>query len=161
MLHMATPTLITAGSSGGKTYQDWLAHTATIAPGTANGSEYPGPSDRIARVTNISEAGVMWGSSDYYEYTYDSAYNRIIQHAMATITDFYDYAVNKEVVVSSISLGAYTEFQPFYKNNYTSYAYGEFGACYLQYLLYWTPDGAKKINARASSIVNYTAPGWA
>lgn len=159
MLHMAAPTLLASADS--KSYDAWLIHIASLTTNVSTGSAYPSTSSIISRVNGISESGVMWGTPYGQYYTYDSSYSRIIQHAMPSYSDFINYAVGREVVVYSVYAGDLEEVYDLNRNNYISNAYGPFGGCYLNYMLYWTPDGAKKVGVQATSVSNYTAPGWA
>lgn len=156
-------------NSGGKTYDDWVAHVESIKNGTAAGSlpvSSNGPTATNIKVTPIAASGAMYGSSWGRWFTYDSALNRIIQHGMPSEAKFLSCAVAKIVLIDTELEGSRDLFDAVSRNGFTSIeAYNEGGlqSYICTRLAYWDEDlkAAMQTAPRNSTgPVPYTHANW-
>jgi hypothetical protein len=87
---------------------------------------------------DLSNSGIMWGTSWNEHFTYDSSASRAVLHALPNANTFDSIVANTALVLVVISIfGSQTAFYSLDRNGYASQSYGSFTALVMTEITWW------------------------
>lgn len=142
--------------SSGVTYAKFLEYLAS----TNVFEQSPaGLIDSVSRYIKIkipaAFTGIMWGTPYLNYLTYDSAANRIAQHAFPTQAITTDNQTNLRYVMLKYNyVGSRSGYQGVTRNGYVSSTYGSFNGGFCDDFIYW--DAGNNCMMRYNPLTNST-----